>query len=173
MPVPAFSDLAHSENSRHITSRRWTNMEEITRFGQPPRRRDDATASFRCAACGEMAAVVKAVSAGIATDMGPPLGLQAHQHDGIVVDYFGGTAWKVASPESIAAVREILSGQAPDPAELRRFDEELAPFYCPECELNYCHACWRTHVLTDRSFFDSSTDTCPGGHRQQAETDRR
>jgi hypothetical protein len=147
-------------------------MDEITRFGQPPRRHDDATASFRCTACGEMAAVVKVVSAGIATDMGPPLGPQAHEHAGIVVDYFGGTTWKLASPESIAAVREILSSQAPDPVELRRVDEELAPFYCPECELNYCHADWQTYALTDKSFYDSTTGTCPCGH-QQAGTDRR
>jgi hypothetical protein len=143
-------------------------MEEITRFGQPVCRHDDATASFRCAACGEMAAVVKAVSAGIAADVGPPLGLQAHKSDGIVVDYFGGTTWIAASPDTITAVRGILGGDAPDPAELQRLDVELAPFYCPDCGKNYCHADWRTYVLADKSHYASTTGTCPSGHQRTA-----
>ena len=97
-------------------------------------------ASFRCAVCSEMAAVVTAVPAGGTAGMGPPLGRQSQDRDGIVVDYFGGTAWKAAGAPSYQAVREILSGQAPDPAELRRIDWELAPFYCPDCAQNYCRA---------------------------------
>jgi hypothetical protein len=144
-------------------------MEEITRFGQQTYKHDDATASFRCAACGEMAAVVKAVSAGIAADMGPPLGLQAHKSDGVVVDYFGGTIWMATSADTFAAIRDILSSDAPDPAELRQVDAGLAPFYCPDCSKNYCHADWRTYILADKSHYDSSTGTCPGGHRRRAD----
>ncbi|HXL94466.1 MAG TPA: hypothetical protein VN969_36505 [Streptosporangiaceae bacterium] len=143
-------------------------MEEITRFGQQTYKHDDATASFRCAACGEMAAVVKAVSAGIAADMGPPLGLQAHKSDGVVVDYFGGTAWIAARPDTFTAVRGILGGDAPDPAELRQVNVDLAPFYCPDCSKNYCHADWRTYILADKSRYDSTRSTCPGGHPHAA-----
>jgi predicted RNA-binding Zn-ribbon protein involved in translation (DUF1610 family) len=96
--------------------------------------------SFRCAACGEIAVVVKTVTAGCPADMGPPLGLQAQDRDGIVVDYFGSTTWKRAEARVYQAVREILSGGAPDPAALRRIDWELAPFYCPGCGQNYCRA---------------------------------
>jgi predicted RNA-binding Zn-ribbon protein involved in translation (DUF1610 family) len=143
-------------------------MEEITRFGQQTYKHDDATASFRCAACGEMAAVVKAVSAGIAADMGPPLGLQAHKSDGVVVDYFGGTTWQQAAPDTMVTVRQILSSNAPDPAELRHVDVNLAPFYCPDCGKNYCHADWRTYVLEDKSYSASTRGTCPGGHQHTA-----
>jgi hypothetical protein len=84
----------------------------------------EGAASFRCAACGEIAAVVKALPAGCPADMGPPLGMQSQDRDGIVVDYFGGTAWKAAAPPIYQAVREILAGQAPDPAALRHIDRE-------------------------------------------------
>ncbi len=141
-------------------------MTEPTRFGQPA---GESTASFRCAACGEVAAVVRAVPAGVPADMGPPLGPESHRRDGIVVDYFGGTAWKLAEPGTYAAVRAILDGDQPDPAELRRIDWELAPFYCPECERNYCRADWDTYVLLDEGFYDCTMGTCPTGHRHMVD----
>jgi hypothetical protein len=144
-----------------------SRLGKITRFGQPVSRHDDATASFRCAACGEMAAVVKAVGSGTAVNMGPPLGLQAHAHDGIVVDYFGGTEWKQADPDMMTAVRRILSSDAPDPLGLCEVDIELAPFYCADCNRNYCHADWRTYVLADKSFYGSTIGTCPRGHHHE------
>ena len=124
----------------------------------------EAAASFRCAACGEMAAVVKALPAGGTADMGPALGRQPQDRDGIVVDYFGDTAWKAAEAPACQAVREILSGQAPDPAALRQTGQELAPFYCPDCTQNYCRAGWRTHVLFDDGFYDRTMGRCPDGH---------
>ena len=77
-------------------------MTQMIGFGQ---KSGDCAASFRCAACGEVAAVVKAAPAGAAIDMGPPLGPQTHRHPGIVVDAFGGTAWKLAGGSHYAAVR--------------------------------------------------------------------
>jgi predicted RNA-binding Zn-ribbon protein involved in translation (DUF1610 family) len=134
----------------------------VPRFGEAA---GEAAASFRCGACGEMAAVVRAVSAGQMIDMGPPLGLERHRHDGIVVDYFLGTAWKLADAATYAAVREILSGESPDPAELRRIDWELAPFFCPECGQNYCRADWNTTVLADEGRYDCTMGICPAGHK--------
>lgn len=136
------------------------------RFGQPT---GESAASFRCAACGEVAAVVRAVPADVPVDMGPPLGPESHRGDGIVVDYFGGTAWKLAEPGTYVAVRAILDGEQPDPAELRRIDWELAPFYCPECERNYCHSDWHTYVLLDEGFYDCTMGTCPAGHRHMVD----
>jgi hypothetical protein len=78
--------------------------------------------------CGEIAGAVRVVAAGCPADMGPPARLQAQDWDGIVVDYFGGTMWKRAEARVYQAVREILSGGAPDPAALRRIDWEPAPF---------------------------------------------
>jgi predicted RNA-binding Zn-ribbon protein involved in translation (DUF1610 family) len=134
----------------------------VSRFGQPA---GEAAASFRCGACGEMAAVVKAVPANQPADMGPPLGLQRQKSDGIVVDYFFGTAWKLASAATYTQVREILSGAAPDPAALRKIDWELAPFYCPECGQNYCQADWNSYVLFDQGSYDCTMGTCPDGHK--------
>jgi hypothetical protein len=96
--------------------------------------------------------------------MGPPLGLQAQDRDGIVVDYFGGTMWKRAEARVYQAVREILSGAAPDPAALRRIDWELAPFYCPDCGQNYCRADWHAAVRLDDGFCDYTIGRCPHGH---------
>ena len=35
-------------------------------------------------------------------------------------------------------------------------DRELAPFYCPDCARNHCHAHWRTYVLSDEGHCDST-----------------
>jgi hypothetical protein len=133
-----------------------------TRFGT---RVGEGVACFRCAACGEVAAVVRAVPADVPADMGPPLGSQSHHRDGIVVDYFGGTAWKVAEADTYGAVRAILDAEEPDLAELRRIDWELAPFYCPECEQAYCRADWDSYVVFDEGFYDCTVGKCPAGHR--------
>jgi hypothetical protein len=37
-----------------------------------------------------------------------------------------------------------------------QIDWELAPFYCPDCDLNYCRADWHTYVLVDEGFYDCS-----------------
>jgi hypothetical protein len=131
---------------------------------QAGQRTGEAAVSFRCAECGEMPAVVKIVPAGHMADMGPPLGPQVQRRDGVVVDYFGGTAWKLADAPVYQAVCEILSGEAPDPAALRRVDWELAPFYCPDCALNYCRADWRSYVSFDEGFYDCTRGRCPRGH---------
>jgi len=117
------------------------------------------------AVCGEMAAVVKAVPAGGTPDMGPPLGRQSQDRDGIVVDYFGGTTWKHADAPVYQAVRQIRSGDAPDPATLRRIDWELAPFYCPDYGQNYCRADWRSAVLLDGGSYDCTMGRCPSRPR--------
>ena len=131
------------------------------RFGQHV---SQGAASFRCAACGEIAAVVTALPAGCPADMGPPLGMQSQDRDGIVVDYFGGTAWKAAGPPVYQAVREILAAQAPDPAALRQTGRELAPFFCPDCASSYCRADWHPRARFDGSFYHRTTGRCPLGH---------
>ena len=108
--------------------------------------------------------MVTAVPAGGTADMGPPQGRQVQGRGGVVVDYFGGTAWKRADAPAYQAVCEILSGEAPDPAALRRIDWELAPFYCPGCAQNYCRADWRTSFLFDEGSCDCTMGRCPRGH---------
>ena len=57
-------------------------LTSMTRFGE--RIDQGAVASFRCAACGEMAGIVKVARAGTTVDMGPPLGREAYDRDAIV-----------------------------------------------------------------------------------------
>jgi hypothetical protein len=135
----------------------------ITRFGE--RTAQGMAASFRCAACGEMAAVVKVARAGSTIDMGPPLGRETYDHDGLVVDYFlGSTAWHAADAQTLGAVQALINEGPVDPMALRQVDWELAPFYCPDCELNYCGKDWRTYVLFDEGFYDCTMGRCPKGH---------
>jgi predicted RNA-binding Zn-ribbon protein involved in translation (DUF1610 family) len=142
----------------------------VTRFGE---RTGQGAASFRCAACGEMAAVVKVARTGASAGMGSPLGCETYDRDGIVVDYFLGTAWKSASAATLDAVLQIVSSQAPDPVTLRRIGWELASFYCPDCGLNYCRADWNAYVLVDDDFYDYTMGICPGGHRHMIAGGRR
>lgn len=142
-------------------------MTGITRFGE--RIGQGAAASFRCAACGEMAGVVKVARAGVTVDMGPPLGQETYDRDSIVVDYFLGTVAKFADAATLDAVQEAVSSAAVDPVALRRIDWELAPFYCPDCDLNYCSADWDTYVLVDEGFYDCTMGICPGGHRHMVD----
>jgi hypothetical protein len=126
---------------------------------------DEGAASFRCTACGELAAVVKVVPAGHPPTWDRPLGRQCQDQDGIVVDYFGGPAWRFAEAPVYQAVREILSGQTPDPAALRWIGWQLAPFYCPDCAQNYCRADWHACVASGQGFYGRTMGRCPRGHQ--------
>jgi hypothetical protein len=134
----------------------------ITRFGE---RTADGAASFRCAACGEAAGVVRTARAGALVDLGPMAGRHDPGRDGFVIDYFLGTVWFAADPAAVDAVQAILDAGCADPAALCLIGRDLAPFYCPDCELNYCGADWHAEVLWDDGFYDRTMGTCPHGHR--------
>ncbi len=133
------------------------------RFGE---RVGDLGVSFRCAACGEVAGVVRLTPAGTKAHLGPPIGYRAFGQDGAVVDLFGGTGWRALDAAAFAELSALVSGEEPDPAELRRIDWELAPFFCATCELNYCWADWGTEPVYDGMFYDHTVGHCPQGHRQ-------
>jgi hypothetical protein len=76
-----------------------------------------------------------------------------------------GTASRFADAATLDAVEEIVSSGAPDPVALRRIDWELAPFYCPDCGLNYCRADWDTFPLFDEGFYDCTIGICLHGQR--------
>jgi hypothetical protein len=46
-----------------------------------------------------------------------------------------------------------------------QFKRDEYPFYCPDCELNYCSKDWDTYVLFDEGFYDCTMGTCPNGHQ--------
>ena len=59
--------------------------------GATVNRSPGAGASFRCAACTEMAADVWLVPAGAPVRVGPPFGKETYERDGVVVDHLLGT----------------------------------------------------------------------------------
>ena len=97
--------------------------------------------------------------------MGPPLGRVTYARDAIVVDYFLGTASRFVDAATLDAAQEVVSSYAPDPVALRRIDWKLAPFYCPECDLNYCRADWKTFPIFDDGLYDCTIGICRNGHR--------
>jgi hypothetical protein len=136
-------------------------MAGIARFGE---RTAYGAASFRCAKCGELAGVVRVARAGTTVDMGPPLGRETPSRDGLVVDYFTGTAWLAADSTSLDTVQAVIDRGDIDPIALCEVNWDLAPFYCPDCELNYCRKDWNTYVVFDEGFYDCTMGRCPNGH---------
>jgi predicted RNA-binding Zn-ribbon protein involved in translation (DUF1610 family) len=140
----------------------------VTRFGDRIER--GPAASFRCARCGEVAGVIRVVRAGTTVNMGPPLGIEAPARDGLVLDYFLGTAWHAQSAEILDAVQALIDHGHVDPLAIRATSWafwEITPFYCPDCGLNYCSKDWATRVVFDEGFYDctqaparAATGTC-------------
>lgn len=142
------------------------NTPGITRFGD--RIEQGPAASFRCARCGEVAGVVRVARAGTTVNMGPPLGTETQNRDGLVLDYFLGTAWYAVASETLDAVQALIDPGNVDPLAIRQVDWllwEVTPFYCPDCKLNYCSKDWDTSVLFDEGFYDCTVGICPNGHR--------
>jgi hypothetical protein len=126
-----------------------------------------AGVSFRCAACGEAAAVIKLLRAGETADMGPPLGGQQHARDGVVIDYWlGSTCWMAVDPGTWEGISAVLATRHPDPAALHAIDWELAPFFCRACQSCYCRDDWHPIPIWDGPFYDYTEGRCPAGHRQ-------
>jgi hypothetical protein len=99
--------------------------------------------------------------------MGPPIGRQVQDLDGLVLDYFLGTAWHSAGSGTLDAVQALIEQGNVDPVAIRDLDWrlwELTPFYCPDCGLNYCGSDWETYVLFDEGFYDCTNGRCPEGH---------
>src|SRR5579859_2263210 len=87
--------------------------------------------SFRCGVCGEVAAVVKLLRAGEEADMGPLLGRQRQNADGVVIDYWlRSTCWMAANPPRWTRIGAVLSPEPPTPAALHAIDGEPAPYWC-------------------------------------------
>src|SRR5579859_696187 len=79
--------------------------------------------SFRCGVCGEVAAVVKLLRAGEEADMGPLLGRQRQNADGVVIDYWlRSTCWMAAKHDTWARIDAHRSTCHPSPAALHAID---------------------------------------------------
>jgi hypothetical protein len=80
--------------------------------------------------------------------MGPPLGKQTHVQDGLVLDFFLGTAWYADTGEVLDVVQSLIEHGNIDPLAIREINcrfWEITPFYCPDCGLNYCSNDWDTY----------------------------
>jgi hypothetical protein len=118
--------------------------------------------------CGEVAGVVRVARAGTTVNMGPPLGNETPAQDGLVLDYFLGTAWHAETAEILDAVQALIDQGHVDPLAIRDISRtfwEITPFYCPDCGLNYCSKGWDTYVVLDEGFYDCTKGICPNGHR--------
>ena len=66
--------------------------------------------------------------------MGPPLGNETPDRDGLVLDYFLGTAWFMETSEIVDAVQALIDQGNVDPPAIREVSwtvREITPFYCP------------------------------------------
>ena len=125
-------------------------------------------ASFRCARCGELAGVVRVVRAGATVNMGPPLGIETPDRDGLVLDHFLGTAWQAQSAEVLDAVQALIEAGNVDPAAIRGISLALrggTPFYCPDCGLELLQRGLGHLRRVRRGLLRLHRGTCPNGHR--------
>ena len=112
--------------------------------------------------------MVRVARAGMTVSMGPPSGNKTTDRDGLVLDYFLGTAWHAGSAEVVGAVQALIGQGHAGPAAIRDISGtlwEVTPFYCPGCGLNYCSSDWDTCVLFDEGFYDYTKGSCPKGHQ--------
>ena len=131
------------------------------------------SATFRCAACGGVAATVTLVAPGEAvppTDGIPPgtpdLGsfTAAGFPDRAQLIVAGGPVPKAVAPVAPTVVAAALRGG--DAALLYALDAELVPFWCPACEASYCAEHYRSWVTFDEGFYDATYGVCPAGHER-------
>jgi len=50
--------------------------------------------------------------------------------------------------------------------KIHKFDLELAPYYCPECKMNYCKEHWDREITYEGQFYDAEIGFCPRRHRK-------
>jgi predicted RNA-binding Zn-ribbon protein involved in translation (DUF1610 family) len=117
------------------------------------------TATYRCGACGGVAAKVVLVAPG---QRNPRLGTVAAAGGQLFID--GGPVSVTMAPVPMEQVVAALeSGNA---AELFAIDREYAPFWCPKCGASYCRDHFRAKQAYVQGFPMSIHGTCPKGHRR-------
>jgi hypothetical protein len=137
-----------------------------TRFGD--RIPKGPAASFRCGKCGEVAGVVRVARASGTSGCGSPPGWQPCAGDGLVLDYFLGPVWHQDTGDVLDAVQELIEQGNADPVTIREITWtlwDITPFYCPECQLNYCSLDWNAHLAVSEGTHDCIIGSCPNEHR--------
>ena len=135
----------------------------------------NTSATFHCAVCGNVAAIVtlvepgrpdpgltpepQGVPPGVGSILSSAFGDQAHLSiDGGPVPVTHG----FVPVERCAAALE-----AGDTAALFAINPEYAPFWCPRCGVSYCGDDYRSWVTFDEGFYDATYGVCPEGHERE------
>jgi hypothetical protein len=137
-----------------------------TRFGDRIPKR--LAASFRCGQCGEVAGVVRVARASSTSGSDSPSGWQPGAGDGLVLDYFLGTVRHEDTSDVLDAVQLLIEQGNADPVTIREITWTLwdvTPFYCPQCQLNYCSLDWNAHLEISEGTQDCIIGICPNGHQ--------
>jgi hypothetical protein len=117
---------------------------------------------FQCSLCGEVAATISLIP----RNSRHPDILSADAATLVLADFIGKTREQVGEPRE-APVRDALVAR--DARKLYEVEHLWAPFYCHECGRIYCVKHWVIMPRFDDEFpgfYDSSTGTCPEGHRR-------
>ena len=130
-----------------------------------------ASASWPCAACGNVAAAVTLLPAG---EPDPGFSLtrdRASASGGDVMQGYDRLA-VVGGPVGVTlgvgldlpAITDALSRG--DARALFELDREFAPFWCPDCGACYCGEHYTHWDVWDDGFFDCVRGQCPRGHQR-------
>lgn len=129
-----------------------------------------------CAECGERAALIHLVPAGVKhpkagskalPDLGVYDGIGRGENGSYIVESVTGKCAHTIPAEYVEPMREAIERK--DWPLLFRVDTELLPSWCPECAAHYC----RKHMLTlpffDDGFYDYTLGRCPKGHKRKVD----
>src|SRR5690349_3885005 len=97
------------------------------------------SATFFCDACGEPAGSLELVAT-----PGERAVLRVEGPAAQATFYLDGV-------DATASIQQAMSADSAADA-LYRLNIEYAPFYCPECQRNYCRACWQLTPSFDDDF---------------------
>jgi hypothetical protein len=120
------------------------------------------SATYLCAACGNIASTVTLVSPGQPDPRSTPepTGVAQLSVDGGPIS----RTHRFVPPKEAAIALETG-----DAAALFAIDPEYAPFWCPTCSASYCREHFRAWVVYDDWFFDCFRGVCPEGHERELE----
>jgi hypothetical protein len=124
-----------------------------------PQGTGETWSTFWCATCGLPAGTLTLMWADAPDSLGGPTG-----HRLVLTTFLGIMAPPMGDSEyeGVKALLERADAQA-----FYDRNRELAPFWCPACQLTYCGDHWQQQTKFDDGFFDEIVGTCSQGHRRQ------
>jgi len=97
--------------------------------------------------------------------MGPPLGEQAYDRDGVVVDFWlGSTCWRRLDPARWARIEQVLTAGQPDPAGASQDRLGAGGLLVPGLPALLLPRRLAEDGRLDGPFYDYTDGVCPAGH---------